>query len=244
MADERGRGRAAGPLAAAERTRDGAGSGLAAGGVGAALRLRARRVGAPVRSQRELGFATAGAGGGLAGSDPATSARRQDPGASGAEVSGAGGTPKSGGLPADGRHLRRAPLRYAPGRPTVCGVAQGAARNPQTDSGRSRAVFQNAAASAGESSGPRGHPDRRRIVTRSGNGGGDCEPSAAAAGRRRFHRVRSPAIESRTASDRAHSKPTPPHRRRNLRAKPPRAKLSPVTPAPTAPPKSVGASAL
>src|ERR1019366_7526954 len=40
MADERGRGRAARPLAAAERTRDGAGGGLAAGGVGAALWLR------------------------------------------------------------------------------------------------------------------------------------------------------------------------------------------------------------
>jgi ParB/RepB/Spo0J family partition protein len=118
-------------------------------------------------------------------------------------------------VPAAGRHLRRAPLRYAPGWPTVCGVAQGAARNPQTDSGRSRAIFQNAAASAGESSGPRGHPDWRRTVARSGDGGGDCEPSAAAVGGRRCHRVRSPAIESRAASDRAHSKPTPPHGRRN-----------------------------
>src|ERR1035441_5406807 len=111
----------------------------------------------------------------------------------------------------DGRHLRRAPLRYAPGWPTVCGVAQGVASNPQTDSGRSRTVFQNAAASAGDSPGR----DWRRTVTRSGNGGGDCEPSAAAVGGRRCHRVRSPAIESRAASDRAHSKPTPPHRRRN-----------------------------
>src|ERR1039458_2616426 len=70
MADERGRGSAAGPLAALIRTRDRAGGGLAIGGVGAALRLRARRVGAPVRPQRELGIAVAGAGRGSAGSDP------------------------------------------------------------------------------------------------------------------------------------------------------------------------------
>ena len=38
-------------------------------------------------------------------------------------------------------------------RPTVCRLAQRLARDPQTHSGRSRAVFQNAAASAGESSG-------------------------------------------------------------------------------------------
>src|ERR1019366_6957699 len=48
MADERGGGCAAGPLAAIIRTRDRAGGGLAGGGVGAAFRLRARRVGPPV----------------------------------------------------------------------------------------------------------------------------------------------------------------------------------------------------
>ena len=113
MADERGRGSAAGPLAALIRTRDRAGGGLAAGGVGAAFRLRAGGVGAPVRPQRELGIATAGAGGGSAGSDPTAGARGQDSGAGGIEVSGAGGTPKPGGLPADGGDLRPASLRYA-----------------------------------------------------------------------------------------------------------------------------------
>src|SRR5438128_5287877 len=185
MANERGRGRAAGPLTAFIRTRDRAGGGLAAGGVGAALRLRTRRVGAPVRSQRELGIAAAGAGGGSAGSDPATGARGQDSGAGGDEVSGAGGAPEPGGLPTDGRDLRPASLRYAGSRPTVWRLAQRFARDPPTDSGRSRAVFQNAAAGAGESSGR----NRRGAVTRSGNGGGDCEPRAAVAGGRRCHGV-------------------------------------------------------
>src|SRR5579864_16893 len=113
MADERGRGSAAGPLAAFIRTRNRSGGWLVTGGVGAALRLRARRVSAPVRPQCELGIAATGAGGGSAGSDPTAGARGQDPGTSGVEVSGAGGTPKPGGLPADGGDLRSASLRYA-----------------------------------------------------------------------------------------------------------------------------------
>src|SRR5712691_4635715 len=105
--------------------------------------------------------------------------------ARGLEVSGAGSAPKPGGLPADGGDLRPASLRYAGSRPTVWRLAPRLARGPPTDSGRSRAVFQNAAAGAGESSGR----DRRRAVTRSGNGGGDCEPRAAAAGGRRWRGV-------------------------------------------------------
>jgi uncharacterized ParB-like nuclease family protein len=78
-----------------------------------ALRLRARRVGAPVRSQCELGIAATGAGGGSAGGDPTGGARGQDPDAGGVEVSGACCPPKPGGLPADGGDLRSASLRYA-----------------------------------------------------------------------------------------------------------------------------------
>src|SRR5580700_8577369 len=141
MADERGRGRGAGPLATAERARDGVGSGLAAGGVGAALRLRAGRVGAPVRSQRELGVAAAGTGGTSAGSHSAAGARRQGGGAGSHEVPGASGSPKPGGLPADGGDLRPTSLRFAGSRPTVWRVAQRLARDPQTDSGGSRTVF-------------------------------------------------------------------------------------------------------
>ena len=152
VADERGCGGAVGPLPATVRTRDGAGGGLALGGVGAAFWLWVGRVGEAVRSQCELGVATAGADRGSAGSDPTTGARWQDLGAGGDEVSGAGGPPKPGRLPTDGRHLRRASLRYAGSRPTVWRVAPRFARRPQTYSGRPRAVFQNAAASAGESS--------------------------------------------------------------------------------------------
>src|ERR1019366_6152734 len=157
VADERGCGRAAGPPAAPVRTRDGAGGGRGIGGVW---------------------------GGGRAETDQAAGTRGEDPGTGGDEVSGASGTPKPGGLPADGRHLRRTPLRYAPSRPTVCGVAQGVVGGPQTHSGRSRAVFQNATASAGESG-----RDRRRTVTRFGNGGGDCEPRETPAGGRGCHAV-------------------------------------------------------
>src|SRR5260370_42649824 len=106
-------------LAATERTRNGAGGGVAAGGVGAAFRLRAGRVGAPVRSQCELGIATAGAGGDSPGSDPAAGARGQDSGAGGDEVSGAGGRPAAGRLPTDGGDLRPTSLRYAGILPTV-----------------------------------------------------------------------------------------------------------------------------
>ncbi len=50
---------------------------------------------------------------GSVGSDPTAGARGQDPGAGGVEIPGAGGSPKPGGLPADGRDLRPAPLRDA-----------------------------------------------------------------------------------------------------------------------------------
>jgi uncharacterized ParB-like nuclease family protein len=46
------------------RTRNRTGGWMVTGGVGAALRLRARRVSAPVRPQCELGIVAAGAGGG------------------------------------------------------------------------------------------------------------------------------------------------------------------------------------
>ena len=71
---------------------------LAAGGDGAALRLLAGGVGAPLRPQHQLGIAAAGAGGVAAGSDPAASARRKARGASGDEVSGAGGASQRGRL--------------------------------------------------------------------------------------------------------------------------------------------------
>ena len=91
LGDERSRSSAAVAVAALQPAGKRAGTRLAAGGDGAALRLLAGGVGAPFRPQHELGIAAAGAGGVAAGSDPAASARRKARGATGDEVSGAGG---------------------------------------------------------------------------------------------------------------------------------------------------------
>jgi hypothetical protein len=183
VADERGRSRAAGPLAALIRTGERTGGGLAASGDGAALRLWTGGVGAPVRSQRELGIAAAGAGGASAGDHPAAGARGQNRGASSDEISGASGAPKPGRLPTHGGNLRPAALRYAGSRATVRGLAKRHAGDPPTHSGESRAVFQNPAAGAGESSASA----RRRVDPRSGDSGRDRKPRASATGRRSGH---------------------------------------------------------
>ena len=150
VAPERSGGRGARPLAAIVRTRNRVGGGLAAAGVGAALRLQPGGVGAAVRSQREMGIAAAGVGGAFAGGHPATGARGPDRGAAGDEISRAGGAAKPGGLPAHGGHFRCASLPHARSWRTVCRLAAGIGCHPPTHSGRSRAVFQNA--EAGEAS--------------------------------------------------------------------------------------------
>jgi len=205
VADERGRGGAAGSLAAFLRTGERAGGGLAVGGVRAALRLWAGGVGSPLRSQRELGVAAAGAGGGSAGGDPGAGAGGADPGAGGHEVPGAGGAPESGRLPADGRHLRPAPVGGARSRPTVRCLAQGLARGPQTPSGEAGAVLQNATAGEQDS--------ECRTAARSGDGGRDRESCPSAAVRRRRSGTGCPAMRRRTAANRPHGKTTPAHRR-------------------------------
>ena len=151
---------------------------MAAGGVGAAFRLQPGRVGAAVRSQRELGFPATGAGRAFAGRDPAAGTRRPDRGAGGHEISGAGGAAKSGRLPAHGGDLRRSPLRYARSRPAVCRLARRIGYDPPTHSGRSRVVFQNA--EAGEGPGRA----RRRADPRSGDGERDRDPRPSTARRR------------------------------------------------------------
>ena len=178
MADERSLGCAAGSVAASFRTRDRSGSGMAAGGDGAAIRLQPGGVGAAVRSQRELGITATGIGRAFARGDSAASAHRQDRRSSGDEVPGAGGTKESGGLPAHGRDLRRASLRCTRSRVAVCGVAPGNGRDPSTHSRRSSAVFQNAAA-GGDS-----NQASRRSDPRPGDGSSDPGPRPSAAGRR------------------------------------------------------------
>src|SRR5579859_4749922 len=123
------------------------------------------------------GIAAAGTGGASAGDHPAAGARGQGLGAAGDEVSGAGGAPKPAGLPADGRDLSPTPLRYAPSRPTVCRLAPGVARDPQTHPRFAGSVFQDAA--TGSETDPK---HRRRAVARSGDGGRNREPRPSAAG--------------------------------------------------------------
>jgi len=209
VADERRRGRPAGPFPPIVGKRNRVGGGLAPGRVGAALRLRPGRFGAAVRPQRELGVAEAGAGGGVAGRNPAPGSRRQDCGAGGDEVSGAGGAHQLRSLPADGCHIRPVSLRNAGGGSTVYRLAQGIAGNPSTYSRCTRSVFQNPASDPGENS--RRH--RRRTTTRSGDDRGDCEPRAATADGSRRRGTGYAAKQGCTVSDRAHSEATLPHRR-------------------------------
>ena len=203
MANERSHGGAAGAIAAFLGSGDGAGGGLAAGGVGAALRLWAGGVGPPLRPQRELGEAAAGAGGGSAGGGSGAGAAGADSGAGGHEVPGAGGAPEPGRLPTDGGDLRPASLGGARSRPTVCRLAQGLARGPPTPSAGAGAVLQNATA---------GEPTSEcRTAARSGDGGRIRESRAAAAGERRG--VGCPAVRKRETADRAPGTTTPAHRR-------------------------------
>ena len=200
LADERGRGRIAGPVAAFVRTRDRTRSGLAAGGVRTAVRLWTGRVSPALRPQRELGVAAVGVGRSAARNDPAAGAPRPTGGAGGLEASGSGGPAKRRRLSADGRHLRPASLGHAGSRAVVHGLAEEFAGHAQTDFGFSRTVFQNTAASSGEHSGRRGCRDDPR----SGDGGGDRESGAPSCGRSGGHGSGRPATPSHPASDREH----------------------------------------
>ena len=89
----------------------------------------------------ELGVAALGVGGVVAGGHPAAGARRPDRGPGGDEVSGACSATEPGGLSTHGGDLRRASLRHARSRATVWSLARRIGREPQTHSGRSRAVL-------------------------------------------------------------------------------------------------------
>jgi len=209
VANERRRGHPAGSFPPLVGTRNRAGGGLAPGRVGAALRVQPGRFGAAVRSQRELGVAAAGAGGSTAGSNPAASARRQDCGAGGDEVSGAGSAHQLRSLPADGCHIRPVSLRNAGGGSTLSRLAQGIPGNPSTHSRCTGSVFQNPASGAGETS----RRNRRRTIARPGDDCCHCEPRSAAAHRCRCHGTGCPTGQRRAASGRAHPEATPPPRR-------------------------------
>ena len=96
-------------------------------------------------------------------------------------------------LHAHGGRFRRAPLRYAASRATVCGLAQRHARGPRTHSRRAGAVFENAAAATrsqaggGRTSGARSgdgdrHPASRRQAARRSAAGDDWPATETSAG--------------------------------------------------------------
>jgi len=179
VGDERSGSAGAVAVAALQPAGKRAGARLAAGGDGAALRVWNRGTGAPLRPQRELGVAAAGAGGMAAGSGPAAGARGPDRGTSGAEVPSAGSPRGRGAMPTDGGRVRGTPLRYAASRATVCGLAQRHARGPRAHSGRAGTVLENAAAGTGGRQG--GSP--RTSDARSGHGGRHPASRQPAAGR-------------------------------------------------------------
>ena len=179
---------------------DRAGTGVAVGGVGAALRIRTGGTGASVRSERELGVAPTGAGRTVTGNDPTASAGRKDRRPRGDEVSGAGGAHQPGGLRADGRSLRTVSLRIAASRTVVCRLAQWLGGDPQAHPRCAGSVLQNAAASGAESPSAGG---RSGVVARSGDGSGDCEPRSSPTGRRGGDRDGRFATRSGAAADRA-----------------------------------------
>lgn len=176
VANERSRSSPAGRVAALGGTPERAGARLVTGRDGAAFRLWTRRTGAAVRSQRELGVAALGAGGTVAGGDSAARARGQSLGAGGDEVPGAGGPYQPGRLRAHGRGIRRAPLRYAGSRATLCRLAGRFAVGARAPASLSGAVFQNAAASAG---GGDDSVDRARARSRYSRGYSAARPSSA-----------------------------------------------------------------
>ena len=118
---------------------------------------------------------------------------------------------KPGGLPADGRDLRPASLRYAEAGQLYAAWRHGSPAIRKRILDAARAVFQNAAASGSESS----RRGRRRTVARSGDGGGDCEPRASATGRARRPRnwMRQQREAARQQIEHI-ATATPPHRRR------------------------------
>jgi hypothetical protein len=208
VAHERSHRSAVGSFPATLRTRERAGSGLAAGGDGAAIRLQPGGFGAAVRSQCELGVAAAGASRASAGNNSTAGARGQNRRAGGDEVSGAGGAEEFGRLPANGGDLRRASLRYARSGATLCRLAPGDGGDPSAHSRGSGPVFQSATAG--------GHTSQacRRSDPRPGDGGGDLRARPSATGRRGSLGSRRAAARRHAAADRADGKTTPASRRK------------------------------
>lgn len=156
MGYERKRCTAAGAFTALEqRAGNGARTGLAARRNGTAAGLLDRRSGAELRSQSDLGNAPPGAGGRIAGTSAATSARRPHHRADRHALPGAGGASERRTLPTHGASLQSISLDHAAGRRAIQRLAQ--RKKPsraRTHSRSTGAVSQNptttVAASAGD----------------------------------------------------------------------------------------------
>lgn len=150
------------------------GTRLATGRDGATFRLWPARVGATVRSQRELGRATAGLSGTASRKRATASAHGRDFRPSSDEVSGAGNTYQPGRLSRHGGGFCPTQVHLSASRAVVCRLARSLARDPATDSGTAGVVLESAVDGRAFVH-LRGDP---RSVTRSGD---DCRPRATSA---------------------------------------------------------------
>ena len=132
LADVGSRGFGAEPLLALVATGECFGGRLVVNRSPATLRLQPAGVGEPVRPQCELGFRSPGLGRGTAAKCAATSAQRRDLRAGGDEVSVAGGSFESRGVPKAGRHLRPLSVHDSAGRAVVRRLAQVVGSGPAT----------------------------------------------------------------------------------------------------------------
>ena len=148
---------------------------MVAGRVGTPLQFQPGGPGPPVRPQRELGVAPAGAGGAASRKRATAGARRPDPAACGHEVSGPVGARQPGRLSVDGRRVRAEPVQQPGSRPDLRRLARCVPKHPAADSGLSGTVSESPA------------PDhagtcRRRPAAGSRSGGGHRPPCATAVG--------------------------------------------------------------
>jgi hypothetical protein len=140
---------------------------MAAVGDGTAIQLLARRTGAPLRPEHQLGVAANGARRAIAGSGPESCARRKHRRTDRDEVSGAGGARQRRRLRTHGRGVRKAPLRYEAGGAVLHRLARRLARGSRAHSRRTGTVFENTEATAGGEAG-------RSRTSRARPGDGAC----------------------------------------------------------------------
>ena len=176
LADDGSRGSGAEPLLALVEAGERFGGRLVVGRAPATLRSQPGAVGAPVRSQCELGFPSPRLGGGAAAKCAATSTQRPDLGAGGDEVFVAGGAFQSAGLPANGRRLRPRQVHHATSRAVIHRLAPGVAPDPATHSPTATAVLESPRRDQGPTCG-QFHPASARGSRKDRNAGSPRQPT-------------------------------------------------------------------